>query len=220
MAKIKKKQFAVLGLGRFGAGLAEELFKLGHEVMVVDKSEEKINNISAKVTHAIQGDITSEDVLKSLGFTNFDEVIVASSQNIQSSLMACLLLKEQGVKKLVAKAGTELHGKVLAKIGVDMVVFPERDMATKLAQSMTSASIVDFIELSEEFNIAELGVPDSVIGFTLQKANLREKYGLNVLAIITSEGTNLTPKASDVLKKGDKIVVIGSKESISTFGAN
>lgn len=220
MAKIKKKQFAVLGLGRFGAGLAEELFKLGHEVMVVDKSEEKINNISAKVTHAIQGDITSEDVLKSLGFTNFDEVIVASSQNIQSSLMACLLLKEQGVKKLVAKAGTELHGKVLAKIGVDMVVFPERDMATKLAQSMTSASIVDFIELSEEFNIAELGVPDAVIGFTLQKANIREKYGLNVLAIITSEGTNLTPKASDVLKKGDKIVVIGSKESISTFGAN
>lgn len=220
MAKIKKKQFAVLGLGRFGAGLAEELFKLGHEVMVVDKSEEKINNISAKVTHAIQGDITSEDVLKSLGFTNFDEVIVASSQNIQSSLMACLLLKEQGVKKLVAKAGTELHGKVLAKIGVDTVVFPERDMATKLAQSMTSASIVDFIELSEEFNIAELGVPDAVIGFTLQKANIREKYGLNVLAIITSEGTNLTPKASDVLKKGDKIVVIGSKESISTFGAN
>jgi len=220
MARIKKRQFAILGLGRFGSGLAEELCRLGHEVMVMDKSEDKINKISAKVTHAIQGDITNEDILKTLGFANFDEVIVASSQNIQSSLMACLLLKEQGVKKLVAKASSELHGKVLAKIGVDTVVFPERDMAIKLAQSMTSTSIVDYIELSEEFNIAELGVPNSVDGFTLQKANLREKYGLNVLAIISCEGTNLTPKASDVLKKGDRIVVIGNKDKISTFDAN
>jgi trk system potassium uptake protein len=220
LARMKKKQFAVLGLGQFGTVLACELHSLGHDVLVMDKSEDKVNKISAKVTHAIQGDITNEDVLRSLGFANFDEVIVASSQNIQSSLMACLILKEQGVKKLVAKASTELHGKVLAKIGVDNVVFPESDMASKLAQSMTSASIIDYIEVSDEFNIAELGVPASVHGLTLLKANLREKYGLNVLAIIKGRETNLSPKASDVLNKDDKIVVIGHKDAINRFDAN
>jgi trk system potassium uptake protein len=220
LARMKKKQFAVLGLGQFGTVLACELHSLGHDVLVMDKSEDKVNKISAKVTHAIQGDITNEDVLRSLGFANFDEVIMASSQNIQSSLMACLILKEQGVKKLVAKASTELHGKVLAKIGVDNVVFPESDMASKLAQSMTSASIIDYIEVSDEFNIAELGVPASVHGLTLLKANLREKYGLNVLAIIKGRETNLSPKASDVLNKDDKIVVIGHKDAINRFDAN
>ena len=217
MVKSKKKQFAVLGLGQFGSVLATELYALGHDVMVLDISEEKINNIADKVTQAIQGVLTSEVTLNSLGFTNFDEVVVASAQNIQTSLMACLLLKEQGVKYLVAKASTEIHGKVLTKIGVDRVIFPESDTAVKLAQSMTSSSIIDYIELSKEFNIAELVVPPSISGQTLLKANLRAKFGLNVLAIINKEGTNIAPEASDVLNTGDKILVIGSKDAINTF---
>jgi trk system potassium uptake protein len=219
MAKTRKKQFAVLGLGQFGSVLACELHSLGHDVLVIDKNEDKINKIASKVTHAIQGDITNEEVLRSLGFENFDEVIVASSQSIQSSLMACLLLKEQGVKQLVAKASTPLHGKVLAKIGVDKVVFPESDIAVKLAQSMTSTSIIDYIELSDDFNIAELGVPAFIAGQTLLKADLRAKFGLNVLAIISGKETNLSPQASDMLHEYDKIVVIGNKKAISTFDA-
>jgi trk system potassium uptake protein len=219
MAKIRKKQFAVLGLGQFGSVLACELYRLGHDVLVIDKNEDKINKIANKVTHAIQGDITHEEVLRSLGFENFNEVIVASSQSIQSSLMACLLLKEQGVKQLVAKASTPLHGKVLAKIGVNKVVFPESDIAVKLAHSMTSTSIIDYIELSDDFNIAELGVPAFIAGQTLLKADLRAKFGLNVLAIISGQKTNLSPQASDILQEGDKIVVIGNKNSISTFDA-
>lgn len=219
MPKIRKKQFAVLGLGQFGTVLACELHNLGHDVLVIDKNEDKVNKIAGSVTHAIQGDITNEDVLRSLGFDNFDEVIVASSQSIQSSLMACLMLKEQGVKHLVAKASTPLHGKVLAKIGVDKVVFPESDMAAKLAQSMTSTSIIDYIELSDDFNIAELGVPAFITGQTLLKADLRAKFGLNVLAIIRGKETNLSPQASDILHENDMIVVIGNKNAINTFDA-
>lgn len=219
MARIKKKQFAVLGLGQFGSVLACELHSLGHDVLVIDKNEDKINKIAGKVTHAMAGDITSEEVLRSVGVENFDEVIVATSESIQSSLMACLILKELRVKQLVAKASTPLHGKVLAKIGVDKVVFPESDMAVKLAQSMTSTSIIDYIELSDDFNIAELGVPAFIVGQTLRKADLRAKFGLNVLAIISGKETNLAPQAADMLNKDDKIVVIGSKKAISTFDA-
>ena len=152
------KQFAVIGLGRFGASVARTLYTLGYDVLGIDSNEENTQTLADNLTHVVTADATDENTLKALGIRNFDVVIVGIGGDIQSSILTTIILKELGIKYLVAKAQNELHGKVLNKIGADRVVFPERDMGIRVAHNLISPKVLDFVEFSPDFNIVELAV--------------------------------------------------------------
>lgn len=209
---MKQKVFAVIGAGRFGSQLALALMEMGHDVLIVDKDENKVQQLSDKVTHAVQADSTNEEVLKSLGITNFDVVVVGIGVDIQASILTSLNLKELGAKYVVAKAMTALHGKVLEKIGVDRVVYPERDMAIRIARQLSSSNILDCIDFSPDYSITEFIAPKSMVGKSLRELALRAKYGINVIAIRSGKEINISPLADDVIKGNDLLVVIGKNK--------
>ncbi len=204
------KQFMIIGCGRFGSTIATTLFKLGHEVMVIDIDEERIQDISEEVTYAVQADVSDENVLKELGISNFDVVVVSIGSNYQASIMATLLAKESGVKKVVAKAHDQLHGKVLAKIGADKIIYPERDMGVRVAHNLVSSNILDFIELSPDYSILEITAIEQWINKSLKELRLPTNYGINVMAIKRGSDINVSPYADDIILRGDVLVVIGN----------
>ena len=208
------KQFVVIGLGRFGSSVATTLAEKGYDVLAIDQKEELVEEISNVVTHAVQADATDEDALKSLGVNNFDIGIVSIGDNIHGNILATLILKELGVPNVVVKAQDSMHGKLLSKIGADKVVYPERDMGSRVANNLISANVLDHIELAPGYNIAEVIASDSLIGSSLQELDLRQKFGVNVLAIKTDEGINISPDASDILDSGDVLVIMGREENI------
>lgn len=208
------KQYVVIGCGRFGSSVARTLYNMGHNVLAIDSSEEIIQYISEEVTHAIQADATDENVLKSLGIRNFDVAIITIGSNIQASIMTTLMAKELGVKYVVAKAHSEIHAKLLFKIGADRVVFPERDMGIRVAHNLVSGNILDYIELSPEYSIMEITAPSEWIGKTLLDLNVRSKYGINVMAIKHDSQINISPTATDCIKDGDILVVIGRNKDL------
>ena len=157
--KKKNKQFAVIGLGRFGVSVARTLFKGGYEVLAIDSNEERVQKISSEVTHVVQADTTDENALKALGIRNFDVVVVAIGEDVQANVLTTLLLKELGVNYIVAKAKNELHGKMLEKIGADRVVYPERDMGQRVAHNLVSTNVLDYIELSPDLSLVEVTTP-------------------------------------------------------------
>ncbi|MDP2873483.1 MAG: TrkA family potassium uptake protein [Bacillota bacterium] len=213
------KQFAVVGLGRFGASLARALAEAGHDVLGVDLLEERIRPLANVLTHVVQADVTDEEVLRSLGIRNFDVCVVTISSNIQSSILATLMIKEQGVPLVVAKARDDQHGKVLQKIGADRVVFPERDMGIRLAHNLVAGSVLDYIELSPDNSIAEVMAGDRLVGKNLRQLDLRARFGVNVMAVKKGSKINVSPKADDVVMEGDVLVVIGPNESIRRLEA-
>ncbi|SDE04347.1 trk system potassium uptake protein TrkA [Paenibacillus sp. UNCCL117] len=214
---MKRSQYAVIGLGRFGSSLAKELIKLGYEVMGIDKDEEAVEAMSEELTHVVVADSTDEEVIRSLGLRNFDCVIVAIGDDIQSSILTTILLKDIGVKMVVAKALSELHGKVLNKIGVDRIIFPERDMGIRVAHQLVSPNLLDYIELSSEYTIAELTVPRCLDGRTLKDLDTRAKYGCSIVAINKKEGVIIAPTATDSVEEKDVMVVIGTNDQIDHF---
>ena len=209
------KQFVVIGLGRFGESVAKTLYSLGHDVLVIDMDEDSIQEISDSVTHAVQMDATDESALKTLGLRNFDVAVVTTGSNIQASVMATLLVKELGVKYIIAKGQSDLHAKVLYKIGADRVVLPEKDMGVRVAHNLVSASILDFIELSPDYSIMELRVLNEWNGKTLKELKLRSNYGINIMAIKRGDDIDISPKAEDRLLEDDIIVAIGSTSELS-----
>lgn len=210
------KQFVIIGIGRFGGAVAERLCQLDHEVLAIDTNEEAIKRISDKVTHAVTADATDESVLKSLGVRNFDVAVVAIGNNLESSIMITLMLKDMGVSYIVAKAQNELHAKVLLKIGADKIVFPERDMGERVAHNLISSNILEYIELSPEHSIIEYAAPKSWVGKDLRDINMRAKYGVTVVAMrnMNDEEINISPKADNEIKEGDIMIVIGSNEDL------
>ncbi len=208
------KQFAIIGLGRFGTSLALTLTKMGYDVLAVDTNEEKVNSIMEKVTHAVQVDAMDEQALKALGMRNFDVVIVAIGQDIQTNILVTVMLKDLGVKKVVSKAVTELHGKVLERIGADKVVFPERDMGARVAQALVSKNIMDQINLSPDYSIIELMAPEDFTGKTLAEGALRVKHGVTVLAIRRGNNVVISPGAKHVIEEGDVLVVVGRNDKL------
>ena len=213
--------FLIVGMGRFGNSLAMELSRLGHDVLVIDKSEERISSIADHVTHAVIGDAKDENVIRSLGVRNFDVAIVAIAENIEDSVLVTIMLKELGVKKVIAKAQSYLHMKVLDRIGADMTVFPERDMGKRLAQRLSATNIIDFIELSEDHSIVETETPHSWCGKSLGELNIRGEYGLNVIVARDKLAKDIivSPNASYVIKDGDVLIVIGANEDIEKLRA-
>lgn len=210
----KSKQFVVIGLGRFGESVAKTLYGLGHDVLAVDMSEDLVQEISDSVTHAVQMDATDESALRTLGLRNFDVAVVTIGSNIQASVMVTLLVKELGVKYIIAKGQSDLHAKVLYKIGADRVVLPEKDMGVRVAHNLVSASILDYIELSPDYSIMEMKALEEWNGKTLNELKLRSKYGINVMAIKKNDDINISPSADENINTNDIIVAIGSAEDL------
>lgn len=204
------KQYVVIGLGRFGSTVAKTLYELGNDVLVIDKDEDIIQEMSDYVTHAVQMDATDENALRSFGIRNFDIAVVTIGSNIQASIMVTLLVKELGVKYIIAKGNSDLHAKVLYKIGADRVILPEQDMGVRVAHSIVSSSILDIIELSADYSIMEIEVLKEWCDKPLKDLKLRSKYGINVMAIKKGEDINISPTAEDKLEEKDVLVAIGS----------
>jgi len=209
------RQFLVVGLGRFGSSLAKTLYNLGYDVLGIDRDEEIVQNMADSITHAVQADATDENTLKALGVRNFDVAIVSIGEDIQSSILITIMLKEMGIKYLVAKAQSQLHGKVLYKVGADRVVFPERDMGVRVAHNLISSNVLDYIELSPDYSIVEIAAVPVWYNKTLGELDMRRKYGLNVMAIKRKErNVIISPNADVEILKDDILVVVGSKEDI------
>ena len=211
------KQFVVIGLGRFGASVAKTLYSLGNDVLAIDKDEDLIQDISDSVTHAVQMDATDENALRTLGLRNFDVAVVTIGSNIQASVMVTLLVKELGVKYIIAKGNSDLHAKVLYKIGADRVILPEKDMGVRVAHNLVSSSILDYIELSPDYSIMEIEALNEWQDKTLRELKLRSKYGINVMAIKKGDEINLTPSADDTVESKDIIVAIGSAQDLANL---
>lgn len=211
------KQFVVIGLGRFGSSVAKTLYSLGKEVLAIDTDEEAVQGISDSVTHAVQADATDEATLRSLGVRNFDVAVITIGSDVQSSVMVTLLVKELGIKFVVAKAQNELHAKVLYKIGADRVVFPERDMGVRVGHNLCSSNILDFIELSPDYSIMEIEAIEEWNYKTLRELNMRSIYGINVMAIKREKHINVSPLADDKIMPKDVLVVIGDTDRLKDF---
>ncbi len=213
--KNKKRSFCIIGLGRFGQTLAANLAKTNHQVLVIDIDEDVINTIGDTVTNAVAGDPTNEAVLHAAGVADYDCAVVATAESINASILTTLLLKEIGVKQVVARAASEQHGKVLEKIGADMVVFPERDMGEKLVNILDRNNVLEYIEFSDSHSIVETAVPKKWIGKTLIELDVRRKYGVTVLAVGDAEGSmNISPDPTKPFTGEETVALLGENKAI------
>ena len=218
---MKKRSFAVIGLGRFGSAIATTLTELGHEVIGIDSDEERVERLSDFVTEAVQLDATDEKALRASGIQDVDIAIISIGERIDSSLLVVMLVKELGIPTILAKAATALHGRILERLGVSRVIFPERDMALRVAHSLVLPNILDYVELSRDFSIVEIPAPPEFAGKTLRELALRTAFGLTLIAIkrVTRPGepeaTIVAPLADDRIEAGDILSLLGSNERLS-----
>lgn len=213
--KNKKKSFCIIGLGRFGQTLAINLSKAGHQVLVIDIDQDIIDVMSDTVTNAIVGDPTNEAVLISAGIKEYDCAVVATAENINDSVLITIILKELGVKQVIARAGSDQHRRVLEKIGADMVVFPERDMGEKLVHILDRNNVLEYIEFSETHSIIEVPVPQKWVGKSLIELNVRRQYGVTVLAVVSDGETNISPDPHRKFSGSESVSLLGSNKDIN-----
>ena len=203
------KSYVVIGLGRFGASLAQPLCKLGAEVLALDVRGDLVQQIAQNVTHAVVGDAQDKEVLKALGVRNLDCAIIAIGDNLAASVLITMNLKELGVPFVVCKAHDDTHRRVLEKLGVDRVLIPEQESAQRLARTLNSHNVLDYIELSEDFGILDVPAPAGWVGKTLRELNVRAKLGVNIIAVENGGKTNVSPSADYAVCAGDTLVVLG-----------
>ena len=218
---MKRKQFGVIGLGRFGSAMATTLVELGHDVLGIDGDEGRVQQLADVVTHAVQLDATDEKALRASGIRNVDVAVVSIGEHLEASLLVVMQLREMGVATIVAKAVTPIHGRILEKLGVSRVIFPEREMAIRVAHSLVMPNAIDYIELSREFSIVEIPAPDAFVGRTLKQIELRPRFGLTLVAIKRRgpDGdkvvTSIAPAADEKIRRGDVLALLGSNERLS-----
>lgn len=215
-----RREFAVIGLGRFGGSICRELSNEGMEVLAIDIREDKVNEFKNIASHAVIADSTDEQVLKELGIRNIDHVIVGIGDNIQASILTTLMLKELGVKKITVKAQNDYLEKVLNKIGADQVVHPERDMGRRIAHNIISSNILDHLELSDEYSIVEVKAGKKMKGKSLIDLDIRAQYGCNVVAIKQQKEINVSPMPDEIINEDDVLIVIGADNDLSRFEKN
>jgi len=203
------KSYVVIGMGRFGSEVARRLYELGCEVLAIDSSNDLVQQVSGEVTQAVVADAQDKEVLRALGVKNFDCAIVAIGGSLTDSVLATMNLKELGVPYVVCKAHDETHKKVLLKIGADQVVIPEQENAGRLARSLSSFNVLDYIELSEDYGIIDVPAPASWVGKSLRELNVRAKVGVNILAIRHDGQINVSPSPDAPIQKADVLVVLG-----------
>ncbi len=224
-----KRLFTVIGLGRFGYSVAQTLVKKGCEVLAIDKDEEKIQAISDIATFAVQCDATDERALKAVSAQNVDVAVVSIGENIEASILIVQTLKEMGVKSIVAKAVAPIQGKILQNLGVDEVIYPERDAAIRLAHRLISPSVIEYLELAPGYSVEEVTVPEKLSGLSLEEVKMWGQHNLNIIGIkkqvtrmvkgrmVKDETFNFTPKPNDVIDKDDVLVMIGQEEDLDRF---
>lgn len=211
-----RKQFVVIGLGRFGMSVAKTLTALGHEVLALDKNEHAVQVLMQDVTQAVQADAREEETLKALGVRNLDVAIVAIGDDLEANILITLMLKEMGIPYIVAKAQSVQHGKVLERIGADKIVYPEQDMGIRLANNLIRTNVMDFIELSLDYSIFEIIAPAQFVNKSLGLLNLRAVYKINVVAIKKSaDQIVIAPGANEVVNEGDILVIVCNKKALS-----
>ena len=208
------KTYIVVGLGRFGTEAAKRLCELGCEVLAIDCKSELVQQISSFVTQAVVADVRDKGVLKSLGASNFDCAIVAIGDSLGDSVLATMNLKELGVPYVVCKASNETHRQVLLKLGANKVVIPEQEQASRLARSLSSSNVLDYIELSDDYGIIEVPAPPSWIGKSLKDLNVRAKLGVNIIAVKQRDHINVSPSADYEIMPGDVMEILGSTDAL------
>ncbi len=212
-----KKQYAVFGLGSFGRSVALTLESLGCDVIVVDKSYEKIQDIADSVSYAICADVADPDALLSLGGKNLDGAVVAVSESLEASIMATMVSKEMGIPYILVKAKDKLQGMILERIGADAIVYPERDMGSRTAKSLVSTAFVDWIELSPEYSMAETKIPEKWVGKTLAELNVRKRLGINVVGIMQHGEVDVTFDPHELLPADCIVIIIGPNVELTKF---
>jgi len=215
------KRFAVVGLGNFGFHAAKALFEDGNEVVAIDTDKDRVQAIDPYSTEAVVLDATDKEALKSLGLENMDGVIVSTGTKISTSILICLYLQESGIKKILAKALDEDHGKILRRVGATEIIHPERDMALRVSRGLSRPNILDFIPLADEFDLVQVGPPREFIGKSLKELNLRAKYNVHIIAIkeLVPENFLLVPPANFVIKDSDILIMLGRSEDIKRIKA-
>lgn len=208
------KSYVVIGLGRFGTAVAVELCKLGNEVLAMDEDQANVQAVADHVTHAVTADARDPAVLKALGIRNFDCAIVAVGNDIGASALITLSLKELGLPQVVCKAQSYVHQRVLEKIGADRVIFPEHETGVKLAQNLTHSNVLNFIELSDDYGIVEVTTPKSWQGKTIREVDVRNRYGVNIIAIrdSTTGAINVSHGGDYILRDTDVLLILGEDE--------
>lgn len=211
------KQFAVLGLGSFGHSVAVTLENMGCDVLVMDKSYEKIQDISDKVSYAMRADVSDPDALQALGGRNLDGAVIAVSESLEASIMATMLCKEMGIPLVLAKAKDKLQGAILKRVGADRIVYPEIEMGSRVAKNLMAKQFMDWIALSNDYSMVEIAVPDKWIGQSLAELRLRERFGINVVGIILNGKVDVTMDPQRALPEKGILIVIGANDTLEKF---
>lgn len=209
------KSFAVIGLGRFGTETALRLSELGEEVLAIDIDENRVNEVADSVTKAVVADAGNKDVLKKLGVRDCDCVIVAIGSNLAASVLVTMTLKSMGAAQVICKAHNQMHREILLKLGADQVVIPEQLVADKLAASLASKNILDYIELSDKYGISECKVPSAWVGKTIHSLRVRSEYGVSIIAIKNEDSISIAPPPEEELKKGQTLILLGEYEALN-----
>lgn len=212
---MKQKSYAVIGLGQFGMTLALTLAEANCDVLVIDDTEENIQDIAEKVTYAVKADVREPDTLKSLGVQNVDVVIVAVAENMEASITATMQAKELGVPFVMAKAMNSLHGRILSKLGADRVIYPEQSMGIRVAKNLLSSGFVDLFELSSDFSMAEFLVPEEWVGKCLADLKIREKYNINLIGIKQGDEVNVNLKPDEIFNSCCTVIAIGKNKDLN-----
>jgi len=214
------KRVGIVGAGRFGTSLAQSLVDRGVEVLILDRSRDVVDHMAGIVAKAMEGDATEEGTLDAAGFRDCDIAVVAVGSDMESSVLATLMLKEMKIPCVIAKAAGDVHGKVLQKVGADRVVYPDRDVAARLARSLVSPSVLDYVEVAEGISVLEIAAPMEFVGKTLGELQIRKKYGVTVLVLRRTQQdedkqeTIVSPDADDTVQLGDTIVIFGLDEKL------
>ena len=211
---MERKQYLVLGAGKFGYSLAKTLVEMGQEVLLVDRDMDCIQKVSTEIDYAIQGDIGNEDFLNEVGVRNFDVVVVAIGTDVQTSILVSLLLKEMGVKFLVSKAVSDLHAKALYRIGVDRVVFPEQEMGVRVAHNLVHDAVVDMLDFTLDHRVIEIKVPESWVDKTVGELDVRRNYNVTIIAKKHLEDINMNITADTSFKEDDFVLLLGHKDDV------
>jgi trk system potassium uptake protein TrkA len=209
-----KEQVMVIGLGRFGSAVARELERLGHQVLAIDRDEQQVNDIASDVTHALQLDAADEDALRSAGAGDFQTAIVAISTDAEPSIFATMVLKRLGVRTVIAKAGSQLHGEILSRVGADRVVLPERETGLRLAHSFNVPNVIDYLDVAPNFGIEKIRPPASFIGKSLGDLDLKTRLGLTPIALRRGQQVFVNPARDERLAEGDELILIGRDDKL------
>lgn len=219
----KRRSFAVIGLGRFGSAIAASLSELGQDVVGIDSNEEHVRQMSDVLSHVVQLDATDEKALRAAGIQDVDVAVISIGENIEASVLIVMTVKELGIQTVVAKATSPRHGRILERLGVARVVFPEREMAVRTAHSLVVPNVLDYIELSRDFSIVEVPAPAEFVDRSLRELELRPRFGLTLIAIKRRidgrETTNIAPTADEIIHAGDVLALLGSNDRLNSLGS-